>query len=60
MSHPAIQDGITDDEAKIVATLYGASPYGPGLVNTALGLGQSQFGGESHSTCRLQGRYCWQ
>ena len=36
MSHPAIQDGITDDEAKIVATLYGVSRYGPGLVNTLL------------------------
>lgn len=36
MSHPSIQDGITDDEAKIVATLYGVSQYVPELVNTLL------------------------
>ena len=36
MSHPTILDGITDDEAKIVATLFGVSQYGPELVNTLL------------------------
>ena len=36
VSHPTIQDGITDDEAKIVATLFGVSRYGPELLNTLL------------------------
>ena len=36
ISHPAIQDGITDDEAKIVATLFGISQYGHDLLNTLL------------------------
>ncbi len=36
MSHPTILDGITDDEAKIVATLFSVSEYNPGLVDTLL------------------------
>ena len=36
MAHPAISDGITDEEAKIVATLRGVSEYNPDLVNTLL------------------------
>ena len=36
ISHPTIQDGITDDEAKIVVTLFGVSQYGHELLNTLL------------------------
>ena len=36
MSHPTIRDGITDEEAKIVATLYGVQRYNPPLVDTLL------------------------
>ena len=36
MDHPAISDGITDDEAKIVATLKGVSEHNPVLVDTLL------------------------
>ena len=36
MAHSAIRDGITNEEAKIVATLRGVSEYNPGLVDTLL------------------------
>ena len=36
MGHPAISDGITDDEAKIVSTLGGVSEHNPDLVDTLL------------------------
>ena len=36
ISHPTVQDGITDDEAKIAATLFGVSRFGPKLLNTLL------------------------
>ena len=36
MQHPAIQDGITDDEAKIVATLHSVMKYNPDLLNKLL------------------------
>ena len=36
MSHPTISDGITDDWAKIVATLYGVSRYNAPLIDTLL------------------------
>ena len=36
MDHPAISDGITDEEAKIVATLKTVSQYNPVLVDTLL------------------------
>ena len=33
LEHPAIQDGITDDEAKVVATLHGVMRYNPDLLD---------------------------
>ena len=36
MDHPAISDGITDEETKIVATLKGVSQNSPALVDTLL------------------------
>ena len=36
MAHPAISDGITDEEAKIVATLRAVSEHNPDLVDTLL------------------------
>ena len=36
MGHPAISDGITDEEAKIVATLWGVSQHAPDLLDTLL------------------------
>ena len=36
LSHPTLSDGITDDWAKIVATLYGVSDTNPILIDTLL------------------------
>ena len=36
MAHPNINDGITDEEAKVVALLWGVNLKNPGLVNTLL------------------------
>ena len=36
LSHPTLSDGITDDWAKIVATLYGVSDNNPELIDTLL------------------------
>ena len=36
MEHPAIQDGITDDEAKVVATLHGVMQHNPDLLGALL------------------------
>ena len=36
LEHPAIQDGITDDEAKVVATLHGVMRYNPDLLDALL------------------------
>ena len=36
LSHPTLSNGITDDWAKIVATLYGVSKYNPTLIDTLL------------------------
>ena len=36
LSHPTLSNGITDDWAKIVATLYGVSDTNPELVDTLL------------------------
>ena len=36
MQHPAIQDGITDQEAKVVATLHGVMRYNPELLDPLL------------------------
>ena len=35
-AHPAISDGISDEEAKIVATLWGLARYNPELIDTLL------------------------
>ena len=36
MNHPTVQDGITDDEAKVIVTLYGTMRYNPDLLDTLL------------------------
>ena len=36
LSHPTLSNGITDDWAKIVATLYGVSDTNPALIDTLL------------------------
>ncbi len=36
LDHPALQDGITDTEAKIVTTLRGVNKYKPELIDTLL------------------------
>ena len=36
LSHPTLSNGITDDWAKIVATLYGVSDTNPDLIDTLL------------------------
>ena len=36
MSHPTVSDGIDDEEAKIVATLYGARFYNPDIFDPLL------------------------
>ena len=36
MSHTAVSDGIADDEAPIVATLYGVAKSNPGLIDILL------------------------
>ena len=36
MDHPRVADGITDEETKVVATLFGVSKYNPDLVDTLL------------------------
>ena len=36
LEHPAIQDGITDDEAKVAATLHGVMRYNPDLLDALL------------------------
>ena len=40
MSHPTLNDGITDRWAKIVAVLYGVSKYNPRLIGALLDPGQ--------------------
>ena len=41
MDHPAISDGISDEEAKIVAGLPTVSMYNPGLLDTLLAPGSA-------------------